>query len=164
NTRLQVEHTVTEMVTGIDIVKEQINVALNRELSIHQKSIKLEGHSIECRINAEDPANNFLPSPGVITEFTPDLSSGPGRVRIDTHVKTKYEVPVFYDSMIAKVITHGENREKAIETMMNTLKKFTIKGVKTTIPVHLEILNSGIFKSGDYNNMSLKKILGDQNG
>ena len=164
NTRLQVEHTVTEMVTGIDIVKEQINIALNRELSFNQEDVKFNGHSIECRINAEDPGNNFLPSPGIITEFNPDLSSGPGKIRIDTHVKAKYEVPVFYDSMIAKVITHGETREKAIETMINTLKKFTIKGVKTTIPAHLEILNSGIFKSGDYNNMSLKKILGDQNG
>ena len=164
NTRLQVEHTVTEMVTGIDIVKEQIKIALNRELSLKQKDIKLEGHSIECRINAEDPENNFLPSPGLITEFLPDLNSGPGKVRVDTHVKEGYEVPVYYDSMIAKVITHGETREKAIETMINTLKKFSISGVKTTIPAHLEILNSGIFRSGNYNNMSLTKILGDQNG
>jgi len=164
NTRLQVEHSVTEMVTGIDMVKEQIKVALNRKLSINQKDLKLSGHSIECRINAEDPENNFLPSPGLITEFKPDFSSGPGKVRIDTHIKGQYEVPVFYDSLIAKVITHGKDRMEAIDTMQNTLRNFRIKGVKTTIPVHLEILNSEIFRSGNYNNMSLKEILGDQNG
>ncbi|MEN8155081.1 MAG: acetyl-CoA carboxylase biotin carboxylase subunit [Acidobacteriota bacterium] len=164
NTRLQVEHTVTEMVTGIDIVKEQFKIAANREMSLKQSEIKMKGHSIECRINAEDPEKDFLPSPGIIKEFVPDTGSGPGKVRIDTHAGEGYEVPVFYDSMIAKVIAHGDSRDEAIETMVNALQKFRIKGIKTTIPIHLSILNSEIFRSGNYNNMSLKVILGDQNG
>ncbi len=163
NTRLQVEHTVTEMVTGIDIVKEQINIALNSELSLSQDEIKFDGHSIECRINAEDPERDFIPSPGLISEFKPDSNVGPGTVRIDTHIKKGYRIPVFYDSMIAKVISHGKNREEAIETMINALENFMIKGIKTTIPIHLKVLKSDIFKSGDYNNKSLNFILGDRN-
>ena len=164
NTRLQVEHTVTEMVTGTDIVRDQIQIASNIEIDPARKNLRVEGHSIECRINAEDPENDFLPDPGTITTFSPELNSGPGKVRIDTHINGRYKVPVYYDSMIAKVITHGEDRESAVETMINTLKEFRVEGVKTTIPVHLEILNSAIFRSGDYNNMSLKKILGENNG
>ena len=159
NTRLQVEHPVTEMITDIDIVKEQIKIASNHILSFGQKDVQFKGHAIECRINAEDPYNNFIPSPGKITEFDPCFDCGPGRVRLDTHVKAGYEIPTFYDSMICKIITHGEDRATAIKTMINALNKFEIKGIKTTIPLHLEILNSKIFNSGDYHNNSLSKIM-----
>lgn len=160
NTRLQVEHPVTEMITGVDIVAEQIKIAANHMLSINQEDVTFNGHAIECRINAEDPANNFAPSPGVITGFTPPLGEGPGKIRLDTHVTAGYEIPTFYDSMICKIIAHGQDRASAIQTMINALKKFEIKGIKTTIPLHLEILNSDIFKSGNYHNNSLAEIMG----
>lgn len=159
NTRLQVEHPVTEMITGFDIVKEQIKIAANHPLSITQDDVTFSGHAIECRINAEDPYNNFAPSPGEITGFEPPLDAGPGKIRLDTHVKKGYEIPSFYDSMICKIIAHGEDRESAIKTMENALKKFKIEGIKTTIPLHLEILDSKIFKSGNYHNNSLPDIM-----
>ncbi len=159
NTRLQVEHPVTEMITGIDIVQEQIRIAANHHLSFSQEEVKFEGHAIECRINAEDPANNFAPSPGVITTFSPALAVGPGKIRLDTHVTEGYEIPSFYDSMICKIIAHGENRDAAIRTMENALREFQIGGIKTTIPLHLEILNSNVFRSGDYNTNSLPGIM-----
>ncbi|MCK4763256.1 MAG: acetyl-CoA carboxylase biotin carboxylase subunit [Candidatus Aminicenantes bacterium] len=159
NTRLQVEHPVTEMVTGFDIVKEQIKIAANHPLSLKQEQVKFSGHAIECRINAEDPYNDFAPSPGKISKFNPPLQAGPGKVRLDTHVDQGYEIPSYYDSMICKLITHGENREEAIKTMENALKEFQIEGIKTTIPLHLEILNSKIFRSGDYHNNSLAGIM-----
>jgi acetyl-CoA carboxylase biotin carboxylase subunit len=161
NTRLQVEHPVTEMITGIDIVEEQIKIAANHQLSYKQEDVKFNGHAIECRINAEDPYNNFIPSPGEITVFKPSLNNGPGKVRLDTHVEKGYEIPSFYDSMICKIIAHGENREAAIKTMENALREFEIKGIKTTIPLHLEILNSEIFRKGDYHNNSLPEIMED---
>jgi len=151
NTRLQVEHPVTEMITGVDIVVEQIRIAANHPLSFEQKKVTFSGHAIECRINAEDPHNNFAPSPGKITTFDASLNQGPGETRIDTHVIQGYEIPSFYDSMICKVIAHGENRSAAIKTMENALKEFKIEGIKTTIPLHLEILNSKEFESGNYN-------------
>ena len=114
---------------------------------------------MECRINAEDPYNNFAPSPGKITGFNPPLDAGPGKIRLDTHVKEGYEIPSFYDSMICKIIAHGEDREAAIKTMGNALKTFKIEGIKTTIPLQLEILNSKIFKSGNYHNNSLPDIM-----
>lgn len=160
NTRLQVEHPVTEMITGVDIVAEQIKIAANHMLSIKQEDVTFTGHAIECRINAEDPANNFAPSPGIVTGFNPPLGEGPGKIRLDTHVATGYEIPTFYDSMICKIIAHGQDRASAIQTMVNALKKFEIKGIKTTIPLHLEILNSEIFKSGNYHNNSLPEIMG----
>ena len=160
NTRLQVEHPVTEMITGVDIVKEQIRIAANHPLSLAQDDVKFSGHAIECRINAEDPENNFLPSPGVITNFDPPLNIGPGKIRLDTHVRTGYEIPSFYDSMICKIIVQGENREAAIETMVNALKNFKIEGIKTTIPLHLEILNTSDFQKGEYHNSWLAQILG----
>lgn len=159
NTRLQVEHPVTEMVTGVDIVKEQIRITANHPLSFNQSDIEIHGHAIECRINAEDPYNNFIPSPGEITDFKLDMNTGPGKTRLDTHVNKGYQIPVFYDSMICKVITWGENREQAIKTMTNSLMKFVIKGIKTTIPLHLEILASPEFKSGSYHTGILKNIL-----
>lgn len=164
NTRLQVEHPVTEMITGIDIVKKQIEVALNRKLEITQENIKFSGNSIECRINAEDPYNDFKPSPGVITKFEPAYDRGPGKIRVDTHVKEGYEIPIYYDSMITKVISFGKTREEAIETMERSLKNFKIEGVKTTLPLHLEILGSEEFRSGNYNNKTLEKIMKVDNG
>jgi acetyl-CoA carboxylase biotin carboxylase subunit len=160
NTRLQVEHPVTEMITGVDIVAEQIKIAANHMLSIKQEDVILNGHAIECRINAEDPANNFAPCPGIVTTFNPPLSEGPGKIRLDTHVAAGYEIPTFYDSMICKIIAHGQDRSSAIRTMINALKKFEIKGIKTTIPLHKEILNSDIFRSGNYHNNSLAEIMG----
>ncbi len=160
NTRLQVEHPVTEMVTGVDIVQEQIKIAANHPLSFSQRDVRFEGHSIECRINAEDPYNNFLPSPGVVERFEPPEGVGPGRVRVDTHVRSGYKIPTYYDSMICKLIVHAEDRPKAIETMINALRAFRIEGIKTTIPLHLEILSSPIFRSGDYHNRSLAEIMG----
>jgi acetyl-CoA carboxylase biotin carboxylase subunit len=160
NTRLQVEHPVTEMITGFDIVDEQIRIAANHPLSLGQEDVKFNGHAIECRINAEDPENNFLPSPGEITTFNPSLDIGPGKVRLDTHVQKGYEIPPFYDSMICKLIVHGDTRQAAIKTMKKALKEFEIKGVKTTIPLHLEILSSKQFESGEYHTNSLSGIMG----
>ncbi|MCX6581152.1 MAG: acetyl-CoA carboxylase biotin carboxylase subunit [Candidatus Aminicenantes bacterium] len=159
NTRLQVEHPVTEMVTGVDIVAEQIKIAANHALSLTQEQVAFHGHAIECRINAEDPANNFAPSPGVITTFNPPSNPGPGKIRLDTHVAAGYEIPTFYDSMICKIIAHGEDRASAIQTMANALKTFEIKGIKTTIPLHLEILAAAFFKEGNYTTSSLSSIL-----
>lgn len=160
NTRLQVEHPVTEMITGVDIVTEQIKIAANHSLSLEQNQVTFKGHAIECRINAEDPANQFSPCPGVITAFNPACNEGPGEIRLDTHVNQDYEIPSFYDSMICKIIAYGENREAALQTMINALKKFEIKGIKTTIPLHLEILHSPQFKTGNYNTHSLPEIMG----
>jgi acetyl-CoA carboxylase, biotin carboxylase subunit len=160
NTRLQVEHPVTEMVTGVDIVVEQIRIAANHPLSLTQSEVTFHGHAIECRINAEDPANNFAPSPGVVTAFNPPLNEGPGRIRLDTHVAAGYEIPTFYDSMICKIIAHGQDRASAIQTMINALKKFEIKGIRTTIPLHLEILNTTFFKEGNYHTGSLTEFMG----
>jgi len=159
NTRLQVEHPVTEMITGKDIVDEQIKIAANHPLSFGQSDVTFTGHAIECRINAEDPENNFAPSPGTITSFKPSLKTGPGKIRLDTHVAQGYEIPSFYDSMICKIIAHGEDRASAIQTMENALKEFEIKGIKTTIPLHLQLLHSKEFKQGDYNTNSLTTIM-----
>lgn len=159
NTRLQVEHPVTEMITGRDIVDEQIKIAANHLLSFKQEDVTFTGHAIECRINAEDPENNFAPSPGRITSFNPSLNAGPGQIRLDTHAAQGYEIPSFYDSMICKIIAHGEDRASAIQTMENALKKFEIKGIKTTIPLHLQILDSKEFKQGNYNTNSLTGIM-----
>lgn len=159
NTRLQVEHPVTEMITGIDIVVQQIKIAANYMLSFKQEEVVFSGHAIECRINAEDPENNFAPSPGQITAFSPPLSEGPGKIRLDTHVDTGYVIPSFYDSMICKIIVHAEDRPSAIRTMINALHAFEIKGIKTTIPLHLEILHSRIFREGNYHTQSLPEIM-----
>jgi len=144
NTRIQVEHPVSEMITGLDIVKEQIAVAAGEVLRFRQDELSINGHSIECRINAEDPDNNFAPSPGTITSlYTP---GGPG-VRIDKHVYTGYVIPPYYDSMIAKLITHGRNRAEAVSRMQRALEEFVVEGVKTTIPIHRKILKTREFLS-----------------
>jgi acetyl-CoA carboxylase biotin carboxylase subunit len=148
NTRIQVEHPVTEMVYGIDIVREQVRIASGEKLGIKQKQIKPNGHAIECRINAEDPFNGFRPSPGKITAL--HFPGGFG-VRVDSHIYQEYVVPPYYDSMIAKLIVHAKNRDEAIARMLRALDEFVIEGVHTTIPFHIKILNSPQFRSGvDY--------------
>ncbi|HXY54962.1 MAG TPA: acetyl-CoA carboxylase biotin carboxylase subunit [Nitrospirota bacterium] len=145
NTRIQVEHPVTEMVTGIDLVKEQIRIAAGLPLSFAQKDIRIKGHSIECRINAECP-DKFTPSPGTITAFNPP--GGPG-VRVDTFAYTQYVIPPYYDSMIAKLIVHADTRDDAIRRMQRALDEFIVEGVKTTIPMHMKILADPDFQHGD---------------
>ena len=144
NTRLQVEHPVTEMVTGIDIVKEQIRIAAGERLSFKQSEVTFTGHSIECRVNAEDP-ETFVPSPGVIGAFS--TPGGPG-VRIDTAAHTECTISPYYDSMIAKVITHGRDRQEAIARMRRTLEMTVIEGIRTSIPLHLKILADADFQAG----------------
>lgn len=146
NTRIQVEHPVTEMVTGVDLVKEQIRIAAGRELSIQQSEIEFRGHSIECRINAEDP-ETFRPSPGKITAYNPP--GGPG-IRVDSSAYQDWEVPRHYDSLIAKVISYGRDREEAIVRMRRALSMFVVDGISTTIPLHLKILSHSDFVAGNY--------------
>lgn len=138
NTRIQVEHPVTEMITGIDLVAEQIRVAAGMPLSVAQDDVRLNGHAIECRINAENPTRDFMPSPGRLTEWEP--SDGPG-VRVDTHCYPGYIIPPFYDSMIAKLIVHAPDRNAAISRMSHALANFRVAGVHTTIPFHLAVLS-----------------------
>ncbi len=147
NTRLQVEHPVTEMITGVDIVKEQIRVARGRTLSYEQADIKFNGHAIECRINAEDPYNNFLPSTGRITHSL--IPTGPG-VRVDTGVYPGFEITPFYDPMIAKLIVLGETRAQAILRMRRALEEYRIVGVRTNIPFHQTMMDSHRFMGGQY--------------
>lgn len=153
NTRIQVEHPVTEMITGIDIIKEQIKIAAGGLLPFKQNEVKFAGHSIECRINAEDP-EKFIPSPGKITLFIPP--GGPG-VRVDTAAYSGWVVPPHYDSLIAKLIVHGKNREEAIAKMKGALREFVVEGIKTTIPFHLKILDDPDFISGAFNTHFLEK-------
>lgn len=145
NTRLQVEHPVTEMVTGIDIVKEQIRIAAGEKMHLSQDKIQFSGHAIECRINAEDSANNFMPSPGKIETWV--IPGGP-RMRIDTHGYQGSVIPPYYDSMIAKFIAHGRDRNEAIAIMIRALKETTIGPIKTTLPLHEKILNIPKFRQG----------------
>ncbi|CAN5783192.1 acetyl-CoA carboxylase biotin carboxylase subunit [soil metagenome] len=147
NCRLQVEHTVSEQRTGLDLVKAQIEVAAGRKLPFAQSDIQFSGHVIECRINAEDPADNFRPAPGTISTWKP--SSGEG-IRVDTHVVEGYVVPPFYDSLLAKLIVTGSDRADAINRMVAALEAFTVGGVPTTIPMHLAILRSDAFRTGAY--------------
>src|SRR6478735_5896314 len=144
NTRLQVEHPVTEMVTGIDIVKEQIRIAAGERLSFKQSDVTFTGHSIECRINAEDP-DTFVPSPGIIHAFS--VPGGPG-VRVETFAHSECTISPYYDSMIAKIIVHGRDRQEAIARMRRTLEMTVIEGIKTSIPLHLKILNDPDFIAG----------------
>ncbi|NBW25818.1 MAG: acetyl-CoA carboxylase biotin carboxylase subunit [Betaproteobacteria bacterium] len=147
NTRVQVEHPVTEMVTGIDIVKTQIMVAADMKLPFTQRQIEIRGHAIECRINAEDPYN-FMPSPGRVTTWhTP---GGPG-VRVDSHVYANYFVPPYYDSMVGKLITYGDTREQAMARMRCALLEMAVEGIKTNIPLHRELLNDAKFMAGGTN-------------
>lgn len=155
NTRIQVEHPITEEVTGVDIVKEQLRIAAGEPLSYKQEDIKLSGHAIECRINAENPAMNFMPSPGVIDSLF--IPGGPG-VRVDTAVYQGYEITPYYDSMIAKLIVHGKNREEAIAKMKWALAEFIVDGVSTNIDFHLKLIRTEAFEKGDYDNGYLNRV------
>ncbi|MBW8001262.1 MAG: acetyl-CoA carboxylase biotin carboxylase subunit [Planctomycetes bacterium] len=156
NTRIQVEHPVTEMVTGHDLIKLQLHIASGEELKIKQKDIKHTGVAIECRINAEDPANNFAPSPGTITKY---ISPGGPGVRIDTHVHQGYTVSPNYDSMVCKIIVHQDTREEAIATMKRALGEFVIEPIKTTIPACLDILSHNLFVKGNIDTSFVEKSL-----
>ncbi len=156
NTRVQVEHPVTEMVTGIDIVKEQIKIASGEKLRLKQDDVKIRGAALECRINAEDPENGFMPSPGRVEQL--NLPGGPG-VRIDTHIYPGYEIGPHYDSMVAKLITFGKTRKEAIATMRRALDEFYISPIKTTIGLHGQILNHPDFVSGKVNTHFLEKFM-----
>ncbi len=155
NTRLQIEHTITEMVTGIDLVREQIRVAAGLPLSYRQEDIKFNGHAIECRINAENP-ETFIPSPGMITYFHPPGGLG---VRVDSAVYDGYHVPPYYDSMIAKLIVHGTNRNECLLRLRRSLEEFLIGGIDTTLPLHRRIINEHDFINGHYDIRWLEKFL-----
>jgi acetyl-CoA carboxylase biotin carboxylase subunit len=153
NTRIQVEHPVTEEVTGFDLIQAQIKVADGHEIKI--KDVKFTGHSIECRINAEDPDNNFRPSPGVVTAF--HVPGGHG-VRVDTHCYAGYTIPPFYDSMIGKLIVVGKDRDEAVRKMSRALDEFIIEGIKTTIPFHQKIMTNKKFLSNNYDTSFIEKM------
>lgn len=157
NTRLQVEHPVTELVTGIDIVKEQIRIASGKKLSIKQDDIKINGSSIECRISAEDPENNFVPSTGKITKILEP--GGPG-IRIESGVYEGFEVPIYYDPLIAKLLVWASTRKEAISRMKRALREYQIHGIKTTIPFHRLVMENEKFKNGDYNTTFIDNVLG----
>ena len=146
NTRIQVEHPVTEWVTGVDLVKEQIRIAAGERLSISQKDVRLNGHAIECRINAEDPERGFLPSPGQICFYHAPGGIG---VRVDSAVYSGYTVPPYYDSLLAKLIVHAPNREAAIDKALSALEEFRVDGIKTNIAYHREILGHPKFRAGE---------------
>ncbi len=155
NTRLQVEHPVTELITGVDIVKEQLRIAAGEPLSHRQEDIKIRGHAMECRINAEDP-DNFMPSPGTITRY--HAPGGPG-VRVDTHIYSGYQVPPFYDSLIGKLVAHGDTRSSAMARLYIALDEIIIEGIKTNIPLHQTLLKDAAFQAGGTNIHYLEKKL-----
>ena len=156
NARIHVEHPVTELVTGIDLIKEQIRIAAGEKLGYSQKDITLRGAAIEVRINAEDPHNDFRPSPGTITKWHPP--GGPG-VRLDTHVVPGYRVPPNYDSMVAKLLVHRPTRQEAMATMRRALREFTVEGIQTTIPLHQEIFNTAEFINGTMDTTFIERVL-----
>ncbi len=159
NTRIQVEHPVTEMVTGIDLVKEQIKIAAGEKLKIHQDQVSIKGAAIECRINAEDYENDFMPSPGRIETLI--LPGGPG-VRVDTHIYPGYEISPHYDSLVAKVITHGAHRSEAIKVMHRALSEFEIAPVKTTVPFHLRLLENPLFLKNEISTHFVQEMLKEE--
>ena len=156
NTRVQVEHCVTEMISQVDIVREQILVASGEKLSHSQDEILLRGHAIECRINAEDPDNNFMPCPGKIDGY---FAPGGFGIRVDSHVYPGYTIPPYYDSMIGKLICWGENRKQARRRMYQALKEYVITGIKTTIPFHQSIIEDDVFKSGKFNTGYIEEFM-----
>ncbi len=159
NTRIQVEHPVTEMVTGIDLIKEQIRIAAGERLHFNQDNIQLKGAAIECRINAEDYENGFMPSPGRIE--TLNLPGGPG-VRVDTHIYPGYEITPYYDSLVAKLITYGRNRHEAIKIMQRSLSEFHIAPIKTTVNFHLHLLTNSLFLKGDISTHFVQDMLKEE--
>lgn len=156
NTRVQVEHPVTEMITGFDIVKEQLRIAAGEPLSVTQDQVSFTGHAIECRLNAED-AKTFMPSPGTIDQF--HMPGGPG-IRCETHIYNGYKVPPYYDSMIGKLIAHGDNRDSAIARMQTALSEMVIDGIKTNIQLQVDIMSDSAFRAGSQNIHYLEKKLG----
>lgn len=156
NTRIQVEHPVTEMVTGVDIVREQLQIAAGEKLSVRQRNITHHGHAIECRINAEDP-ETFMPSPGVIEHYHPP--GGPG-IRVDTHIYQGYRVPPYYDSMVGKLIAHAETRDLALRRMAMALSEIIVDGIKTNIPLHQRLIKDAAFKAGGTDIHYLENKLG----
>ena len=158
NTRVQVEHPVSEMITGVDIIKEQIRIAAGEELSFKTRNFEPQGHAIEFRINAEDPENGFMPNPGTITRF--DVPGGPG-VRVESYVHAGDTITPFYDSMVAKLIVHGANREEAIARGKRALDEFVIEGIKTTIPFHKRVLENAAFCIGDVTTDFIETQMGD---
>ncbi|HOG64203.1 MAG TPA: acetyl-CoA carboxylase biotin carboxylase subunit, partial [Spirochaetota bacterium] len=155
NTRIQVEHPVTEMLTGVDLLQEQIRVAAGEKLSVRQEEIRFVGHVIECRINAENPYKDFIPCPGKITGL--HVPGGFG-VRVDSHIYEEYEIPPYYDSLVAKLIVHGRDREQAIRRMLRCLDEFIIEGIRTTIPIHKQILSHERFVKGDFTTKFLEEV------
>lgn len=156
NTRIQVEHPVTEMITGVDLVKEQIRIAAELPLSIRQEDVKIRGHAIECRINAEDHERNFLPSPGRVDAYI--APGGPG-VRVDSHCYPGYTIPPFYDSLVGKLIAWGNDRQEAIQRMQRALDEYAITGIKTTIPFHQMVLAHSVFQEGDVTTDFVEKFM-----
>lgn len=159
NARLQVEHAVTEVITGVDLVKEQIRLAAGEALTYSTEDIKRRGWAIECRINAEDPDRNFKPCPGVVETYHPPGGFG---VRLDTHLYPGYELPIFYDSLIAKLICHALTREDAIAVMKRALNEFKIMPLKTTIPLHRKIMEDAQFRSADFDTSYIRKFMPEQ--
>src|SRR5919112_6551432 len=157
NTRIQVEHPVTEMLTGVDLVKEQIRVASGEPLSLKQEDVPFVGHSIEFRLNAEDPDQDFMPSPGEVTFL--DVPGGPG-VRVDSAIYQGYKIPPFYDSMVGKLIVWALTREEAINRARRALREYRLEGIKTTIPLHMRLLEEDVFRSGEYHTGYLEELLG----
>ncbi len=155
NTRIQVEHPVTEMVYNCDLVKDQIRVAAGEELGYAQKDIKIHGHAIECRINAENWERNFMPSPGQITDL--HFPGGPG-IRVDSHMYAQYTIPPFYDSLIAKLIAFGRDRQESITRLRRSLDEFVVEGVKTTIPFHRKLIDHPDFISGNFDTGFLERV------
>jgi len=163
NTRLQVEHPVTEEITGIDIMEHQFRIAANERLALRQEDVVFGGHAIECRINAEDPFADFKGSPGTIERFDPPAADD-GKIRIDTHIREGATIPPFYDSMICKLIARGETRDAAIDLQLGALRNFTIEGVKTTVPAHLALLDSEEFRSGQYDTGTVPRAFAAPDG
>ena len=161
NARIQVEHTVTELVTGVDLIQQQILIASGEKLAFAQEDIRCTGSAIECRINAEDPERDFMPSPGRIDLFVPP--GGPG-VRVDSHCYSGYRIPPNYDSMIGKLLVHRSRRDLSIRTMLRALDEFVIEGVKTTVPILRSILSHSDFRSGDHDTGFVERYYGSHPG
>ncbi|MGD8979388.1 MAG: acetyl-CoA carboxylase biotin carboxylase subunit, partial [candidate division WOR-3 bacterium] len=157
NTRLQVEHPVTELITGVDIVKEQFRIAAGEKLSLEQDAIKMNGAAIECRISAEDPLNNFAPSTGKIIEL---IEPGGIGVRVDSGIYEGFDVPIYYDPLIAKLLCWATTRQNAIMRVKRALSEYTIRGIQTSIPFHLLVMDHPKFVAGEYDTTFIDKVLG----
>ncbi|HEU4493264.1 MAG TPA: hypothetical protein VFR69_03695, partial [Rubrobacteraceae bacterium] len=156
NTRIQVEHPVTETLTGVDLIREQLRVAGGESLSLKQEDVPFEGHAIEFRINAEDPEKDFMPSPGEISFL--EVPGGPG-VRVDSAIYQGYKIPPFYDSMVGKLIVWALTRDEAINRARRALREYRLEGIKTTIPLHMRLLEDEAFRSGEYHTGYLEELL-----